>query len=123
MSRLNEEYIMAVVRNRSGIDSGEIDYSIPVDKFDKQSIQSLEEIKTELARLIKKCEDRIREVVNCEHLWVIDEVWLYQHESLPTITKIHWQGPFLLGTSVLIQATIIVYLIRKTAVSLQTTTD
>lgn len=89
MSRLNEEYIMAVVRNRSGIDSGEIDYSIPVDKFDKQSIQSLEEIKTELARLIKKCEDRIREVVNCEHLWVKESG--ENRLSLSRCSKCSWQ--------------------------------
>lgn len=51
MSRLDEEYIMAVVRNRSGIDSGEIDYSIKVDRFDKLSERDLNEVLNMLDRL------------------------------------------------------------------------
>lgn len=37
MSRLDEECIMAVVRNRSGVDSGEIDYHLNVLRFENMS--------------------------------------------------------------------------------------
>ena len=42
------------------------------------------------------------------HLWVIDEVWLYQHESLPRLTRMDWKSPLLLTSCFLIQAVLIV---------------
>ena len=62
MSRLDEEYIMAVVRNRSGIDAGEIDYNLSVDKFDRMSIGCLLDTITTLKTLIDKCEDKISQL-------------------------------------------------------------
>lgn len=60
--RLDQEYIMAVVRNRSGIDSGEIDYSIPVAKFQKQDVGSLVDIHETLCVLCEKVRNRISEL-------------------------------------------------------------
>jgi len=59
MSRLDDEYIMAVVRNRSGIDSGEIDYSLSIDRFDKLSIGCLMDCIDTLGVLAGKCKDEI----------------------------------------------------------------
>lgn len=67
MSRLDEEYLLAVVRNRSGIDSGEIDYSIPVEKFERQRVPCLKKIITTLHQLEGKCLSRIAVVEQCEH--------------------------------------------------------
>lgn len=60
--RLREETIMAVVRNRSGIDAGEVDYSLMCAKFDKLSIGCLEDVIATLKTLKKKCEVRIEEL-------------------------------------------------------------
>ena len=51
---------MAVVRNRSGISSGEIDYHVPVERFEKQSVGCLMEIRRELLFLIQMVDDRMR---------------------------------------------------------------
>ena len=53
---------MAIGRNRSGIDSGEIDYTLMYERFEKQSIGSLEDIIITLKVLIKKCDNRIIEL-------------------------------------------------------------
>lgn len=58
--RLTQECIMAVVRNRSGIDAGEIDYSLFVAKFDRMSIGCLKDAIVTLDTLKKKCVDRIQ---------------------------------------------------------------
>ena len=60
MSRLDEECIMAVVRNRSGIDAGEIDYSVMWDKFGRLNGKDLRECKKTLMQLAEKCEEQIR---------------------------------------------------------------
>ena len=60
--RLKQETIMAVVRNRSGKDSGEIDYNLMCDKFDRMSIGCLQDAIVTLNVLQKKCIDRIREL-------------------------------------------------------------
>lgn len=60
--RLNQECIMAIVRNRSGIDSGEIDYIIKGARFDSQNIKSMFEIISTLKELINRCQDRIDEM-------------------------------------------------------------
>ena len=62
MSRLDEECIMAVVRNRSGLDSGEIDYSLMCDKFDRMSIGCLQDALKTLSVLQNKCTERIAEL-------------------------------------------------------------
>ncbi len=67
MSRLDDEYILAVVRNRSGIDSGEIDYSIPIDKFEGQRVSCLKEVITTLHQLEGKCLSRIALIAQCAH--------------------------------------------------------
>ena len=69
MSRLEEEYILAVVRNRSGMDAGEIDFSIPVDKFEGQRVTCLNEIIKTLDHLKSECINRIKTIDNCEHEW------------------------------------------------------
>lgn len=60
--RLSQECIMAVVRNRSGIDSGEIDYSLMVAKFDRLSIGCLQDAIETMDILQRKCADRILEL-------------------------------------------------------------
>lgn len=55
MSKLDEECIMAVVRNRSGIDSGEIDYNIKVEKFERMSVGCLDDAIATLDELKEKC--------------------------------------------------------------------
>ena len=62
MSRLDDECIMAVVRNRSGIDSGEIGYSILVARFEAQTKNSLVEIINILDILKDKCLNRIEKI-------------------------------------------------------------
>ena len=57
MSRLDEECIIYIGRNRSGIDSGNIDYGIITDKFERMSIVCLNDSLQSL-RVIK---DRIKE--------------------------------------------------------------
>lgn len=42
--RLDQEFILGVVRNRSGIDSGEIDYNIRCHKLSNQSKGCLQDI-------------------------------------------------------------------------------
>lgn len=42
------------------------------------------------------------------HLWLIDTVWLSEHESLPKIIRIDWKGPFLLASSFLIQMILVI---------------
>ena len=59
MSRLDDECIMAVVRNRSGIDSGEIDYSLMLEKFEGLSIGCLMDCMDTLGVLASKCKERI----------------------------------------------------------------
>jgi hypothetical protein len=60
--RLDEETIIAIVRNRSGIDAGEIDYTLRTEKFDNQSIGSLKDMIVTMHNLIGKCQDRIVEL-------------------------------------------------------------
>lgn len=60
MSRLEEECIMAVVRNRSGMDSGEIDYNLMTDKFEQMSIGCLKDALITLGVLADKCRERIK---------------------------------------------------------------
>ena len=88
MSRLDEECIMAVVRNRSGIDSGEIDYSIMSDKFDQQQIPCLKEIMATLSQLRMKCQDRIDEVKSCNHDWKLDK---HSRLNISRCKKCNWK--------------------------------
>jgi hypothetical protein len=62
MSRLDEEFIMAVVRNSSGIDSGELDYSIKSDRFENLSFKDILKVKDVLIDLSTKCNERIAEM-------------------------------------------------------------
>ena len=62
MSRLDEEYIMAVVRNRSGIDSGEIDYSIKCDRFERLNVADLCEVIKTINILGRRCTERLAEI-------------------------------------------------------------
>lgn len=57
MSRLEEECIMYIGRNRSGIDSGCIDYGIFTDRFDRMCIKDLKDC----LRSIDVIEQRVRE--------------------------------------------------------------
>ena len=61
--RLSQECIMAVVRNRSGIDAGEIDYTLRVAKFDRMSVGCLEDAIKTIDVLRKKCADRIQHLI------------------------------------------------------------
>lgn len=88
MSRLDDEYLMAVVRNRSGIDSGEIDYSIPIQKFERQDLGSLGEIMHTLDVLKNRCLERIDEVKRCDHDWVKDEA---SRLDVSYCSKCHWR--------------------------------
>lgn len=60
--RLSQEYKMAVVCNRSGIDAGEIDYSLPIEKFHAMGIGQLEDCLKTLQVLSAKCSDRIDQI-------------------------------------------------------------
>lgn len=62
MSRLEEECIVAVVRNRSGIDAGEIDYTLMCDKFDRMSVGCLKDGLRTLDVLKQKFQDRIKKL-------------------------------------------------------------
>ena len=62
MSRLDEECIMYVGRNRSGMDAGEIDYGIFTDKFDCMSVGCLEDALKSLDVLRARCSERIIEL-------------------------------------------------------------
>lgn len=61
-SRLDQGYIVAVVRNGSGVDAGEIDYTLNCARFDRQDKGSLEDIMETLSVLISKCNGRIKEL-------------------------------------------------------------
>lgn len=62
MSRLDEECIMYIGRNRSGIDSGEIDYGIFIDKFERMSIRCLEDSLRSLAVIKERIDARLIEL-------------------------------------------------------------
>lgn len=62
MSRLDEECIMAVVRNRSGFDSGNIDYHLIMTRFERMSIGCLEDAIKTLDVLRLRCIERIGEL-------------------------------------------------------------
>ena len=62
MSRLDEECIMAVVRNRSGIDSGEIDYTLMVDRFENLSYADLMAVMGTLEDLVDRTAKRLRDL-------------------------------------------------------------
>ena len=62
MSRLDEECIMYIGRNRSGIDSGKIDYGIFTDKFDRMSIGCLEDSLKSLKVLQDRIEERLKQL-------------------------------------------------------------
>jgi hypothetical protein len=53
---------MAVVRNRSGIDSGEIDFSIKIDRFYDLSIRDLEAAQSTLGVLMNRCRERAEQL-------------------------------------------------------------
>jgi hypothetical protein len=59
VSILDEECIMYVGRNRSGVDSGEIDYGILSDKFERLSVNDLEDVAAKLRLLQEKVLDQI----------------------------------------------------------------
>lgn len=65
--RLSQETIVAIVRNRSGIDSGEIDYTLKCDRFEKQSVGCLEDIISTMKTLIVKCQERMAELKGVEN--------------------------------------------------------
>jgi len=60
--RLDEETIISIGRNRSGIDSGEIDYTIMCDKFNQQDAGSLCYMISTMEDLIKQCKRRINKL-------------------------------------------------------------
>lgn len=62
MSRLEEECIMAVVRNRSGIDSGEIDMTLMIKRFERMSIGCLKDAIKTLEVLRLRCVKRIQDL-------------------------------------------------------------
>jgi hypothetical protein len=55
--RLSQEFICGVVRNRSGIDSGELDISIRVERADKD----LDNVIKEVEWLLKTLRERKKE--------------------------------------------------------------
>lgn len=57
--RLEQEYIMAVVRNRSGVDSGEIDFNIKTYRFDSLNERDLKRTIFILKRLIEECNKKL----------------------------------------------------------------
>ncbi len=62
MSRLEEECIMYIGRNRSGIDSGEIDYGIFTDKFERMSIHCLKDALRSLRVIQERIDERIKKL-------------------------------------------------------------
>jgi hypothetical protein len=73
MSRVDDEFIMAIVRNRSGMDAGEIDWIISSLKFDRQQVPCLKDIIKNLDYLRNRCSERINELLTCDHDWVIED--------------------------------------------------
>lgn len=93
MSRLDDEYIMAVVRNRSGISSGEIDYNIKSYRFHRQPVESLKEIKKYLKSLSNICDERIETISNCDHKdYALEEGRLHMYECRRCFYR--WLKPF-----------------------------
>jgi hypothetical protein len=68
MSRLEEECIVYIGRNRSGMDAGEIDHGILSYKFEGLHEPSLRIMQRELDFLHKRCEERIAEIKKCNHV-------------------------------------------------------
>jgi hypothetical protein len=62
MSRLEEECIFYIGRNRSGIDSGEIDYGIFMSKFERMSVGCLEDALKSLNVIETRIKERIEEL-------------------------------------------------------------
>lgn len=62
MSRLEEECIAYIGRNRSGIDAGKIDYGVRVEKFENMSVFDLKEALVSLSVIKEKIEERILEL-------------------------------------------------------------
>lgn len=59
MSRIEDEYILYVGRNRSGQDSGQIDYGIRINRFEDLSTSDLEDMIKTLNVLISKTNERL----------------------------------------------------------------
>ena len=51
--RLDQEFICGIVRNRSGIDSGELDFTIRCERADKDLDNVIKEVERLLKALIK----------------------------------------------------------------------
>jgi len=51
MSRLDEEFICGIIRHRSGIDSGELDYDIDVTRTKRDLDNVIKEVRFLLKRL------------------------------------------------------------------------
>jgi hypothetical protein len=62
MSRLEEECIAYIGRNRSGIDAGQIDYGIFTDKFDRMSEGCLNDALRSLEVIRKRIEERLEQL-------------------------------------------------------------
>jgi hypothetical protein len=62
MSRLEEECIMYVGRNRSGMDAGEIDYGIYLAKFERMSLGDLTDALKSLDIMKNRVLSRITEL-------------------------------------------------------------
>lgn len=58
--RLDQEFIMGVVRNRSGIDAGEIDMELRAGPFSRMSVGCLENAIKTLASLTRQVEQRLQ---------------------------------------------------------------
>lgn len=65
-SRLDEEYIMAVVRNRSGVDAGEIDYSLHVGRLDIMDMEDLKVARQVIGILADRINDRVDALLAAE---------------------------------------------------------
>lgn len=72
--RLEQEYIMAVVINRSGIDSGEVDMSIPTDRFEHLPVACLLEVVKELDYLKLYTENRLAALADAKLKGVAGEI-------------------------------------------------
>jgi hypothetical protein len=62
MSRLDDECVMAVVRNRSGESAGEIDMDLFTERFEKLCIGDLDDVLITLNTLSKRCMIRKKEL-------------------------------------------------------------
>jgi molybdopterin synthase catalytic subunit len=51
MSRLDDEFICGIVRNRSGIDSGELDYEIDIVRTERDLDNVIKEVEFLLEKL------------------------------------------------------------------------